>query len=123
MARRHGWGVPDWLRSVPEPTLAGRIVLTFLVVACCFAVLLGNNQVIFVTSAVTATLLLSGILTYLSVGRLEVRRSLPARVFAGASFDVRLRVRNESGWRPALGVGFLDALHLVVEVRRGFAPV
>src|SRR5262245_2384287 len=101
------WGTPDWLRSVPEPTLGGRIVLTFLVVACCFAVLLGNNQVLFVVSAITATLLLSGILTYLSVGRIEIRRSLPPRVFAGTPFDVRLMVRNGSRWRPALGLGFL----------------
>ena len=90
MARRHGWGVPDWLRSVPEPRLAGRIVLTFLVVACCFAVLLNNNQVIFVTSAITATLLLSGLLTYMSLPRLSIRRSLPARVYAVSTFDVRL---------------------------------
>jgi len=112
MARRRGWGVPGWLRSVPEPTLGGRIVLTFLIVACCFAVLLRNNQVLFVACAITATVMLSGILTYLSVGRLSVERSLPGRVFAGSAFDVRLRVRNASRWRPALGLGFLDALQI-----------
>ncbi len=112
MAGRRGWGVPGWLRSVPEPTLGGRIVLTFLVVACCFAVLLRNNQVLFVTSAITATVLLSGILTFLSVGRLSIERSLPPRVFAGAPFDVRLKIRNASRWRPALGLGFLDALQV-----------
>jgi uncharacterized protein (DUF58 family) len=88
------------------------MVLTFLVVACCFAVLLNNNQVLFVTSAITATVLLSAFLTYASVGRLSIERSLPQRVFAGAPFDVRLRVRNGSRWRPALGVGFLDALQV-----------
>lgn len=113
MARvRGGWAVPGWLRSVPEPTLGGRMVLTFLVVACCFAVLLRNNQVLFVASAITATVLLSAILTYLSVGRLLIDRSLPRRVFAGATFDVSLRVRNASRWRPALGLGFLDALQV-----------
>ncbi|HEX5136826.1 MAG TPA: DUF58 domain-containing protein [Planctomycetota bacterium] len=112
MARVRGWGVPDWLRSVPEPTLGGRMVLTFLIVACCFAVLLRNNQVLFVTSAITATVLLSALLTYLSIGRLSIDRSLPRRVFAGALFDVRLRVRNGSRWRPALGIGFLDALQV-----------
>ncbi len=88
------------------------MVLTFLVVACCFAVLLRNNQVLFVASAITATVLLSAILTYLSVGRLTIDRSLPRRVFAGASFDVSLRVRNVSRWRPALALGFLDALQV-----------
>jgi uncharacterized protein (DUF58 family) len=112
MLRARGWAVPGWLRSVPEPTLGGRMVLTFLVVACCFAVLLRNNQVLYVASAITATVLLSAILTYLSVGRLSIDRSLPLRVFAGAAFDVRLRVRNASRWRPALGLGFLDALQV-----------
>jgi len=112
MARPRGWGGPGWLRAVPEPTLGGRIVLTFLVVACCFAVLLRNNQVLFVASAITATVLLSGALTYLSVGRLSIERSLPGRVFAGKAFDVRLRVENASRWRPALGIGFLDALQV-----------
>jgi len=112
MARARGWRAPDWLGTVPEPTLGGRIVLTFLVVACCFAVLLRNNQVLFATCAITATVVLSGILTYLSVGRLSIERSLPPRVFAGALFDVRLRVKNASRWRPALSVGFLDALQV-----------
>jgi len=101
-----------WIRSVPEPTLGGRIVLTFLVVACCFAILLGNNQVIFVASVVAGTLLLSGLVTHLSTGRLSIERFLPERVFAGAPFDVRLKVRNASRWRPALGLGFLDALQV-----------
>ncbi len=112
MVRARGWQAPDWLGTVPEPTLGGRIVLTFLVVACCFAVLLRNNQVLFATCTITATVVLSGILTFLSVGRLSIERSLPPRVFAGAPFDVRLRVRNASRWRPALSVGFLDALQV-----------
>lgn len=112
MARRRRWAVPEWIRSLPEPTLGGRIVLTFLVIACCFAVLLRNNQVLFVTSAITATVFLSGVVTFLSAGRISVERALPSRVFAGASFDVRLRVRNASRWRPALGLGFLDALQM-----------
>jgi len=112
MSRARAWSALRWFRSVPEPTLAGRIVLTFLVVACCFAVLLGNNQVIFVASVVAGTLLLSAVVTHLSIGRLMIERFLPARVFAGAPFDVRLRVQNASRWRPALGLGFLDALQV-----------
>jgi uncharacterized protein (DUF58 family) len=112
MARQGGRDAPGWLGTVPEPTLGGRIVLTFLVVACCFAVLLRNNQVLFATCAITATVVLSGILTFLSAGRLRIERSLPPRVFAGALFDVRLKVTNASRWRPALGLGFLDALQV-----------
>ena len=33
------------------------------------------------------------------------------RVFAGAPFDVRLRIRNRSRWRPALGLTFRDTHH------------
>ena len=112
MVRRLGAKVWERLRSAPEPTLAGRIALTFLVVASCFAVLLRNNQVLFITSVVAATVLLSGLVTYLSTSRLSMERLLPERVFAGAPFDVRLRVRNLSRWRPALGIGFLDALQV-----------
>ncbi|MHC4548127.1 MAG: DUF58 domain-containing protein [Planctomycetota bacterium] len=110
--RRPGTRFVEWLRSIPEPTLGGRIVLTFLFVATIFALLLRNNQVIFIATTILATVLLSAVLTHLSSGRLSVRRHLPGRVFAGAAFDVRLRVRNESGWRPALGLGFLDALQV-----------
>jgi len=113
MARRlRRGGLWRWLRSAPEPTLAGRIVLTFLVVAACFAILLRNNQVLFVASVVVATVALSGLATHLALPRLSIRRSVPERVFAGAPFDVRLRVTNASRWRPACGVGFLDALQV-----------
>jgi len=101
-----------WVRSVPDPTVSGRIALTFLALAFLFAVLLRNNQVIFVTCAVWTTVILSALLTFWSVGRLGLERQLPERVFAGEAFDVRLKVRNESRWRPAFGLGFLDALQV-----------
>ena len=110
--RRLGGKILDWLRSAPEPTLSGRLVLTFLVLTSIFAVLLDNNQVIFVAMTILATVLVSFLLTCVSTSRLSVKRHLPQRVFAGAPFDVRLRVRNESRWRPALGLGFLDALQV-----------
>ena len=110
--RRLGGRILGWLRSAPEPTLGGRLVLTFLVLSTIFAVLLRNNQVIFVTTTILATVLMSFLLTCVSASRLSVKRYLPRRVFAGAPFDVRLRVRNESRWRPALGLGFLDALQV-----------
>jgi hypothetical protein len=110
--RRLGGRILDWLRSAPEPTLGGRLVLTFLVLSTIFAVLLRNNQVIFVTTTILATVLMSFLLTCVSASRLSVKRYLPRRVFAGAPFDVRLRVRNDSRWRPALGLGFLDALQV-----------
>lgn len=86
--------------------------MTFVVVSTIFAWLARNNQVIFVATTILATVFVSFLLTCISASRLSVKRYLPARVFAGAPFDVRLRVRNESRWRPALGLGFLDALQV-----------
>ncbi|MDH3591200.1 MAG: hypothetical protein OER88_04940, partial [Planctomycetota bacterium] len=48
-----------FLKSSLEPTLLGRIVLTFLVLGCLFAFLLRSNPVIFVTCSLLATVLLS----------------------------------------------------------------
>ena len=112
MARGLAGRIAGWFRSIPDPTVSGRIALTFLVLAFLFAVLLGQNQVLFVTCAVWMTVLLSAVLTAGAVGRLALDRHLPERVFAGAPFPVRLRVRNVSRWRPALGLGFLDALQV-----------
>lgn len=100
------------LPSRCELTLAGKVTLTFLAIAFCIALLHGSNPVLFVVSCLAATVLLSMALTYASTGRLAVERSLPERVFTGAPFDVRLRVKNRSRWRPALGLGFLDAFQI-----------
>jgi uncharacterized protein (DUF58 family) len=95
-----------------ELTVVGKVAVTFLVILFCWALLRGNNPVLFVVSCLLATVLLSMLLTYFGTGRLDVRRSLPERVFAGAPFDVRLLVRNRSAWRPALGLGFKDAIQV-----------
>jgi uncharacterized protein (DUF58 family) len=95
-----------------EPTLTGRIVLTFLFLAFWGAWALRSNEVFFVVCAIGATLLLSGLVTYVATARLEVERDLPARVFAGEAFDVRLRIRNRSRWRPACGLSFRDTLQV-----------
>jgi uncharacterized protein (DUF58 family) len=123
MPRPGGQGILARLRSIPEPTLGGRIVLTFLVVAGCFAILLGDNQVLFIACVIAATVLLSGVVTLLSAGRLSIARALPGRVFAGAPFDVRLRVENRSRWRPAIGLGFLDALQVADAQRLARGPI
>lgn len=108
MARGKRRGLPSRF----ELTLAGKVTLTFLVIAFCVALLHGSNPVLFVVSCLAATVLLSMLLTYLSPARLAVERSMPERVFSGAPFDVRLEIRNLSRWRPALGIGFLDTLQV-----------
>jgi uncharacterized protein (DUF58 family) len=112
MVRRIGAGARARLRSIPDPTLAGGIALTFLVIAFLFSILLRNNQVLFVVCVVWVTVLASGLVTLLAIPRLSVERRVPARVHAGAPFDVRLRITNRSRWRPAFDVAFLDALQI-----------
>jgi len=95
-----------------ELTVTGKVALTFLVIAFCGMLLEGNNPALFVISCLLATLLVSMVLTFFATGHLTVRRSLPARVFAGASFDVRLEVKNVSRWRPGLGLRFKDRFQI-----------
>ncbi len=114
----------DWkLKSSLNPTLLGRIVLTFLVLGCVFAFLLRSNPVIFVTCSLLATVLLSIPLSASATARLRIARQHAPRVVAGAPFWVRLLVKNESRWRPAFDVGFLDALQVTEKgaVTRGAA--
>ncbi len=99
-------------KRVFEPTLAGRITLTFLFLGFWGAWAVRSNQVFFVACAIAATVLASALLTRLAAGCLSVQRDLPSRVFAGVEFDVALRVKNRSRWRPALDVAFLDTLQV-----------
>lgn len=112
MQRDSGAGRRRGLPSRCELTLAGKVTLTFLAITFCIALLHGSNPVLFIVSCLTATIVLSMALTFVSTGRLSVKRSLPERVFLGAPFDVRLLVKNRSRWRPALGLGFLDAFQI-----------
>ncbi len=98
------------LHRVPEPTLAGRFLLTFLLLAFWGAAYADRNAILHVACALLATLLLSVPLTHLAAGRLSIERRHPARVFAGAAFDVRLRVKNLRRWCPAFGLTFRDSL-------------
>ncbi len=98
------------LQRVPEPTLAGRFTLTFLLLAFWGAAYADRNAILHVACALLATLLLSVPLTHLAAGRLSIERRLPRRVFAGSAFDVRLRLRNRRRWWPALGLSLRDEL-------------
>ncbi|MEM8884217.1 MAG: DUF58 domain-containing protein [Planctomycetota bacterium] len=99
-------------RRLPEPTLAGHVSLTFLVIGLPFAVSLRNNPLLLSVCALIATLFASYMLTWIAAGRLRIERRVPARVQSGEQFEVRLRVTNESRWRPAFGIGFRDALQI-----------
>ena len=89
MLKRQVGRLVQWVRSLPDPTLSGRIALTFLVIAFFLAVLQRNNQVLFITCVVWTTVILSMILTHLAIPKLAVERDLPERVHAGAPFVTR----------------------------------
>ncbi|MHC4959886.1 MAG: DUF58 domain-containing protein [Planctomycetota bacterium] len=98
--------------SRTELTLTGKVTLTFLVIAFCVAFLYGSNPVLFVVCCLLATFLLARGLTSAAAPPLSIHRSLPERVFLGTPFDVSLRIKNRSRWRPALALGFRDTLQI-----------
>ena len=101
-----------FLRRLPDPTLAGHFALTFLVIGLPFTVSVRNNPLLLAICALLATLAASFFLTWWAAGRLRIERCLPARVLSGEAFDVRVRITNDSRWRPAFGLGFRDALQI-----------
>jgi len=107
-----GIRMPGFLRRIPEPTLAGHVTLTFLVVGLPMAVSLRNNPLLLAICALLATLVASFFVTWLASGQLSIERRLPMRVMAGEPFEVRVRVTNISRWCPAFGIGFRDALQI-----------
>ena len=101
-----------FFRRLPDPTLAGHVALTFLVIGLPFAVSVRNNPLLFAVCALLATLVASFFLTWWAAGKLDIERRLPGRVLSGENFEVRVRITNISRWRPAFGVGFRDALQI-----------
>jgi len=101
-----------FLRRLPDPTLAGHVALTFLVIGLPFTVSVRNNPLLLAICALLATLVASFFLTWWAAGRLRIERRIPARVMSGEPFEVRVRITNVSRWRPAFGVGFRDALQI-----------
>ena len=101
-----------FLRRLPDPTLAGHVALTFLVIGLPFTVSVRNNPLLLAICALLATVAASFFLTWWAAGKLSLERRIPARVLSGEPFEVRVRITNTSRWRPAFGVGFRDALQI-----------
>jgi len=101
-----------FLRRLPDPTFAGHVALTFLVIGLPFAVSVRNNPLLLAICAFLATLVASFFLTWWAAGNLSLERWLPPRTLSGELFEVRVRITNRSRWRPAFGMGFRDALQI-----------
>ncbi len=103
-ARGPGWRARRRLRFTRE----GRIfVLTALGIGVA-AVNTGSNMLYLVLGVLLALVIVSGVLSEWMLWHVAVRRSLPARVFAGAPYVVEVELRNERGAYPLVAVEVED---------------
>ena len=82
--------------------VAGRIYLTITFVLFIGSLVGHSNPLMIVFSLMTANFLINGNLTYWMLRRIQVRRSVPARVMSGETFSVEVHLVNRrwllGGW-------------------------
>ena len=86
----------------------GFTLAVFLTGAAAF--LSANNLIFLITSALMATLLVSGLVNRLSLAGLEVEFHPPEHLFAREQATAKLVVRNEKSWMPSFATR-LQSLH------------
>jgi uncharacterized protein (DUF58 family) len=74
------------------------------------AFLSANNLIFLITSALMATLLVSGLVNRLSLAGLEVEFHPPEHLFAREQATAKLIVRNEKSWMPSFATR-LQSIH------------
>ncbi|HEU0121157.1 MAG TPA: DUF58 domain-containing protein [Bryobacteraceae bacterium] len=74
------------------------------------AFLSANNLIFLITSALLATLLVSGLVNRLSLAGLEVEFQPPEHLFAGEQAMAKLVVRNDKSWMPSFATR-LQSIH------------
>ncbi|MBW2275868.1 MAG: DUF58 domain-containing protein [Deltaproteobacteria bacterium] len=74
------------------------------------AVNTGNNLLFLVLGLMLGLIVLSGILSEVTLREIEVRRSVPPRVDAGATFPVELALRNRKRWAASFSVELRDEI-------------
>ncbi|MBI2688315.1 MAG: DUF58 domain-containing protein [Acidobacteria bacterium] len=74
------------------------------------AFLSANNLIFLITSALLATLLVSGLVNRLSLAGLEVEFHPPEHLFAREQATAKLVVRNEKSWMPSFATR-LQSIH------------
>lgn len=86
----------------------GFALAVFLTGAAAF--LSANNLIFLITSALMATLLVSGLVNRLSLAGLEVEFHPPEHLFAREQATAKLVVRNEKSWMPSFATR-LQSIH------------
>ncbi len=110
--RSRGWQRLLWAMVFPrvrqrfEPTLAG-LVLIGLSLGVGMAAYNSANNILFITlSLLLACLILSGLISWLNLRRMEWRLQLGPPVRAGQATTVVLQLRNGKAWLPTYGLWF-----------------
>lgn len=100
---------PDWrARRRLRFTREGRVfVLTSFGIGVA-AVNTGSNMLYLVLGVFLALIVVSGVLSEWMLWRVSVRRSLPARVFAGQPYAVEIELRNERSAYPVVAIEVED---------------
>ena len=100
-----------WRRRLDQRITKAGVAFTLAVVLTGAAAFLSANNLIFlITSALMATLLVSGLVNRLSLAGLEVEFHPPEHLFARQQATAKLVVRNEKSWMPSFATR-LQSIH------------
>jgi uncharacterized protein (DUF58 family) len=91
-------------------TREGRAFLFITVGVGLAAVNTGNNLLFLVLGLLLSLLLVSGVLSDLALWRLQIKRKLPTRLFAGRSSLMDVALLNEKRWLASLSVEIIDEM-------------
>ncbi len=100
-----------WRKRIDQRITKAGLAFTLAVVLTGAAAFLSANNLIFlITSALMATLLVSGFVNRLSLAGLEVEFHPPEHLFAREQSMAKLVVRNEKSWMPSFATR-LQSIH------------
>ena len=91
-------------------TREGRAFLFVTVGVGLAAVNTANNLLYLVLGLLLSLLLVSGVLSDLALWKLQVKRRLPARLFAGRRTLIDVALLNEKRWLPSVSVEAIDEI-------------
>jgi len=91
-------------------TREGRAFLFVTVGVGFAAVNTANNLLYLVLGLLLSLLLVSGVLSDLALWKLQIKRQLPAQVFAGKRCLVDVALRNDKRWLSSISVEIVDEL-------------
>lgn len=112
-----------WRKRLDQRITRAGVAFTLAVLLTGAAAFLSANNLIFLlTSALMATLLVSGLVNRLSLAGLEVEFHPPAHLFAREQAMAKLVVRNEKSWMPSFATR-LQSIHSDGLVQPLFFPM